>query len=241
MINPLIFEMVVFGRLVFKEFALTRDKKTKYSRIIVATEKGSEAELTKLSVFDREAQLTLANIPLRSGVRADIYESNGYKNVVGIEMVTLMSCPTCYKFSIDDHADAQKVCEGCGLDRGSERLQGVWKLKSTKDYIRDMTSLQNPKQQCENVAKKILLQQDNNLLGYVTFPNTPFFDTLSKLAVDDLLNIAAWRDLHRHTKFVDVQLEEKSEERFICEPCAKDFKTKASLKTHSSVYHLKRR
>lgn len=227
--------MKVCGRLISKQLASTRDGSVEFYRIVVAVEKGHEAELVKISVFDNAVSEMIQTTPLQAGVSVDTYQNvGGYRNALKVELVDLISCSVCFNFTVDDGADAQKPCETCSKKVTLERIQGEWVLKSKRDYL---SSSQHDQLQIEEPAKRVLFEQAGNLLGYVAFSNAPFYEELSHLMVGGTVELVGWRDDERHTKFVKVTATVPVKEQLSCDICTKSFKNKGSLRKHLSTYH----
>ena len=229
--------MRVCGRLISKHLALARDGQVEYYRIVVAEERGYEAELIKISVYDDNVMKVITTTPLQSGVIVDTYKSSsGYRNALKVELVTLLSCPICFNFTIDDGDDAQKPCETCHKQGALERIKGEWTVKSKKDFI---STSQQDQLQLEEAAKRMLLEQDGNLLGYVTFPKTPFFEELSNTVIGGMIELTGWRDDLRHTKLINVVVSNPHDLKDVlaCDLCTRIFKNRGLLKYHRASHH----
>ena len=152
---------------------------------------GYDVEIHKISIFNKQVIEEVADIPLGSSVSAECYLSTKYWNATKIEVVDVTPCSTCLA-PMDNSQDAQVLCVGC-FNEENERLTGQWTVKTSKALI--------PKrEEDDKKAVKLILQQEENILGYVTFPSAPFYNTLSTLKEDDIITLEGWRDKNRRSK-----------------------------------------
>lgn len=228
--------MRVIGRLVSKE--TVESQINDYCRIFVATELGYDVEIQKITIFDKKAIEQLSHISAGRDVVVDGYSSiTGFRNGTNIEMINITPCSLCLA-PLDDTQDAQELCQGC-FHTPQENISGVWTLKMSQPLTRDDDV--NPKK----LAIKLILKQEENVLGYVTFPQTPFYNVLSILKEGDRVCLQGWRDEKRHTKLTNAAvlikptLRSNEANNNECVECGKEFKNKNSLNTHRSFYHKK--
>lgn len=194
--------MLVVGRLIFKELVLLRSQDVEFYRIVVVVEMGHRAEHKRLSVFDSKAMQILSSMDIDAFVKVNTYFSNsGYQTVSNIVKIDeLQSCHLC--FNLTELTDAQlSFCDGCSRQVRQERVDGLWKVITIRDYL----SSTQQHQLCDTeVAKRIIFQQDNKLLGFISFPKTPYFDCLSVLHLSDEINLTGWRDSERRFTLVSL-------------------------------------
>lgn len=237
--------MQVVGRLIYKQLDLTRDQNAEFYRIVILEELGHRAEHKKLSVFDEEVIKQLALLEVGTHVKLDTHSNyKGYQSVSKIEVIDeIVSCHLCYMFSNNEVTDGQQpFCDGCQHDVKQERISGVWLVKATREYV---SPNQKDKMELSEIPKKLLLQQETNLLGFVTFPKSPFFDLLSGIKMNDAIELTGWRDDYRRFTIVSAShkmsnvKQVEAEECCKCEFCGKVLKNKNSLRTHRSLFHKK--
>ena len=226
--------MQFVGRLISKQ-ALEPQPGHHYSRIFIAQEVGYEVDITKIIIFEGNAMDQLKTIHVGSDIAVDAYRSAGVYKAKDIQVTDLDPCPQCLA-PINNSQD----CQGCKKEE-QERITGLWKVKAVKPL--------KPEQWTDI---KLILQQGDNILGFVTFPNTPFYATLSTLKEGAEVHLTGWRNKERHTKLSNVVLMFESDPETTrkrppplqlskeeCVECGKEFKNKNSLWSHRSHYHKK--
>ena len=194
--------MQIVGRLIFKQLVLIQSQDVNFYKITVVVEMGNKAEHRKLSVFSEEIMSLVANMELDTPVRVDTYMSNsGYETVSALLLLEeIQSCVKCFQFSIYGVTDAQPPpCEGCLHQLTHERIDGIWIAKSVLAYL-------SPAQQDKKdyTATRVVLQQEDNLLGFVSFPKTPYYDVISTLMIGDEIRLIGWRDSKRRFTVVSL-------------------------------------
>ena len=226
--------MQFVGRLLSKQ-ALEPLPGHHYTRIFIAQEVGYEVDITKIIIFEGNAMEQLKTIHVGSDIAVDVYHSAGVFKAKDIQLTDLTPCPQCLA-----PMNNSQVCQGCKKEK-QERITGLWTVKVVKPL---------KPEQPNNI--KLILKQEDNILGFVTFPDTPFYDTLSTLKEGSQIHLAGWRNQERHTKLTNavLMLERSSEtsrkrppplqlNEVKCVDCDKEFKNKNSLKSHRSFYHKK--
>ena len=224
--------MQFVGRLLSKQVLEPRSG-LRYNRIFIAQEIGYGVNITKIIIFEGNAMEQLKNIDVGSDIAVDAYRSAGVYKAKDIQLTDLTPCAQCLA-----PMNNSKFCQGCKNEE-QERITGVWKVKVAK--------AQNP-EQLNNI--KLILQQEDNILGFVTFPDTPFYDTLSTLKEGTEVHLTGWRNQERHTMLSNaVLIPESSSETprkrppplqfntIKCVDCGKDFKNSNSHSSHRAKYH----
>lgn len=235
--------MALLGRLIFKELLPIRNQDASFYRLVVLVEQGFKAEHRKVSAFDETLFSMIESLTLGTYIKLSTYKTvSGYENVSKVELIELTSCSYCSKFL--EMTDGQQTCSGCiGDGVKNERIDGIWSVKAKRDYL--SPSQLDQLDLTESVTKKLLLCQESNMLGFVTFPKTPFFDVLVNTKVGETIELSGWRDEHRHLTVSDVIPLNKStylkninlDDSVECLECSKQFKNKNSLKSHRSLFH----
>lgn len=190
--------MQIIGRLIFKQFVLLQSQNVHFYKITVVVEMGRKAVHKKMSVFDQNNMTIVSKLEPSTPVKVNYYMSNsGFETVSSLVVLDeLQSCSECFMYSIYENTDAQPPpCEGCLSNPVHERISGEWVVKAVCDYL---PSTSYTVKDAGFVAKRVILQQGTNLLGFISFPNTPFYDYISTISVRSELMITGWRNNKRH-------------------------------------------
>ena len=183
--------LTIEGFLMCKDFIdNSKNTKTSFFRLTVAVQEGYSVSFHKIYIFKDEVIQKMGKINIGSDVTAKGYiSSNGrFKVALSIEETTHSLCPEC-RVIVEDQ-DAQG-CSGC-LNPIQEKIAGVWELV-------DRTELAKKAGRDDTPAVKLFFKQQENMLCFVTFPNSPHFKLLSELKVEEKVILDGWRDEMRHT------------------------------------------
>lgn len=179
------------GFLVCKEFIdNSKSPKNSFYRVTLAVQEGYAVSLHKLYIFNDEAMKKMTTININSGVTAKGYASSNdqYNVATAIEVTTHSLCPECG--IIEEYQDAQG-CSGCQRPK-QEKIAGTWELTDRSELPKKVGVDDTP-------AVKLFFKQQENLLCFVTFPNSPHFEMLSKMKAGKKIELNGWRNEKRHT------------------------------------------
>lgn len=154
-----------------------------YIRLTLAVETGYSLDIIKSNVFNDELKNKLNEIPEGSMVEflgRTITNSDGSFFILeDIKNEYFDSCDKCLAPFPEDGQ-----CLGC-YNEPSERIVGTWEV--IQKTFRDL-------------SLKFIFKQDENILGYVSFPNSPFHKVCEGLEETQMVNLQGWRNIHRHSK-----------------------------------------
>ena len=219
--------MQIEGCLISKEVIRPQPDRF-YTKIFIAQEVGYGLDITKVIVFDATPSEQLENINVGAMICAKVFFSSGCYKATSIEVIDLYHCPHCRK-----PLDNTQRCDGCD-NSPQERIEGMWEVRNIKPLSPERSD-----------CIKLILKQNENILGYVTFPSTPFYNILANLEEGETIELQGWRDNQRHTKlsyvygFTKQEMPTSTASPVQCVECGKDFKNRNSLNSHKSQYHKK--
>ena len=209
------------GRLICKE-VFQPSPELCYTKVFIAQEIGHGLEIAKVLIFDSKPLQQLENIAVGTDICVNVFKSSGTFKATSISPINLYPCPQCLK-----PLDNTQKCDGCDNEK-QERIEGVWIVKSAKPLSPEQSD-----------CIRIVLRQEDNNLGFVAFPFTPFYEILANLNELGQVCLMGWRNSQRYTKLSNVSCQPPSSLSIAvqCMECGKDFKNKNSLNTHKYQYH----
>ena len=194
--------------LTFKGFLICKDfidnsksSKNSFYRVTLAVQEGFGVSLNKIYIFKDEAMEKMEKIKIDSGITAKGYiSSNGqFKVALSIEETTHSLCPEC-SIIVDQDQDAQG-CPGC-INPKQEKIERIWKLTDRVELPKKVGGDDTP-------PVKLFFNQQENILCFVTFPNSIHFKLLSEMKVGEKIELNGWRDEERHTTLWKLKKELK--------------------------------
>ena len=170
----------MFGYLI--QVSETKSTWCTYLKVILAVETGYSLDVIKTNVFKDELKSIIHELVEGSKIRFSGYtvtNSNGtFFRLDEIENVEFGVCNDC----LAPVEDAQ--CQGC-MNEPSERISGTWKVAQITQ---------------RDLSYKFIFTQNENILGYVSFPNSLFHNVFKDLGENDAVILEGWRNIYRHTK-----------------------------------------
>ena len=164
-----------------------RTKQGRY-RIVVGVERGYGAEFLNLTVHHERQVKKLEGLPLLAKVVVDIiHTSNDEQFLSNIAEIDMTACPKCQCF-IPITNEPIIRCNGCFNKPLQERISGKWILKSIKDYKCPWIPL-------GLAGRELTFEQGSKSCVYETWFETPFFNELKALKIEQCVGLFGWFDI----------------------------------------------